>query len=106
MNLTDFVVGRGDAARTIHCEIVIVEDTPNVRLDAKYFESELRPGQIFEIDARFPPLNINGLRRLSRHLSALADLLENSRPTKAAPPQETVDALVDRVLARRRKEKA
>jgi hypothetical protein len=96
MNLTDFVVGRGDAARTIRCEVVTVEETPNIQL-GMYATTGF---------AHLPPLNINGLRRLSRHLSALADLLENSRPTKAAPPQETVDALVDRVLARRSKEKA
>jgi hypothetical protein len=100
MNLADFVVGRGDGERTIGADVVTVEGTPNIRLYAK------SRGDILTAPSPLPPLNINGLRRLSRHLSALADLLENSLPQKALPPQETVDALVDRVLARRRKEKA
>ena len=59
MSLTTFIVGRVGERIPVRFELVIKEGSPNVRA--------LDP---------LPPLNTNGLRRLAKHLSALADLIE------------------------------
>lgn len=66
-SLMNFVVGPKDAPITLHFSLVFGQDYTNIQSDEP-----------------IPPLNVNGLRRLAKHLSALADLLEFSRPAYGA----------------------
>lgn len=66
-SLMNFVVGPKDAPITLHFSLVFGQDYTNIQSDDP-----------------IPPLNVNGLRRLAKHLSALADLLEFSRPAYGA----------------------
>ena len=57
--MTTFVVGNPGSYLPVHFHLVWNEGSPNV-----------------VAREALPPLNVNGLRRLARHLMALADLIE------------------------------
>lgn len=63
--LLAFVVGAGPTERRVDFRLTVVDGSPNI-----------------QADGALPPLNRNGLRRLARHLEALADLLEYGKPQR------------------------
>lgn len=57
--MTTFVVGQPGEYKSVRFERVQIDGSPNVQAQDP-----------------LPPLNVNGLRRLARHLVALSDLIE------------------------------
>ena len=83
--LTDFVVGSPDDPKTLHFELVVIDGSPNIRISYVSQDTvRLRPGMVplKLVPQIFPPLNRTGLRRLAKHLEAIADLLEYGKPQK------------------------
>ena len=81
--ITTFAVGPPDQPLIVRFVIVTNDGSQNIQA--------LDP---------LPPLNINGLRRLAKHLSALADLLEFSTPARDIAKAREARRIVDEIRNR------